>query len=394
MTTMPPMTDDDVMELVRSADPLDGDSEAGETAEALLREILAAPRVERRRRTRAGTVALRLAGVGAAAAVVLGAIALAGDDGGAVTPASAAVVRHAVAALTQAPGTILHVDMRGTQDNGDGTTVSWRDESWQLNVAPYDRRQVETTPEGAIVESGNIGETEQVYDPATDTIYSSTPAAHSSSPRHAQRTYWLFPGPRPHTYTLRGAVFRVSQGHVGKAQPGGPRETIVITDRQARALKDGTDVLTWQRLEPRIAGQRARFRLAVVPASSVKKPKPGPGDVDPTSPEFFRQIIALLRSGRAHVAGPATVHGRDAIEIRSDDGHTTYYVDPSTYAPIELDTTGTDGRTSLFFDTYEVLPVSDANRALLSLTAQHPSATVDRDRADYIAAEHRLFPNG
>jgi hypothetical protein len=34
------------------------------------------------------------------------------------------------------------------------------------------------------------------------------------------------------------------------------------------------------------------------------------------------------------------------------------------------------------------------NGAVLSLTAQHPSATVDRNQADYVAAEKRLFPNG
>jgi hypothetical protein len=390
MTTLPPIADDELMELVRSADPLDGDPVATETAEALLQDILATPRVERRRR--ATRVALRLAAVGTAAAVVIGAaLALTGDEGNGVTPASAAVVRHAIAALAQAPGTILHVDMRGTQDNGDGTTIAWRDESWQLNAAPYSRRQVETTAAGTTVESGNVGAAEQVYDPATDTIYVGLPSAQSSAARRAQRTYWLFPGPRPHTYTLRSAVYDVREGHVSRAKPGGPRETIVITTQQARALKDGTDVLTWKRVEAHGAGRHPRFQLAVVPASSVKKT---PGDADPSSPEFRRQILALLRSGRAHLVGPATVHGRDALEIRSRDGHTTYYVDPKTYAPIQLDTTGTDGGTSLFFDTYEVLPANDTTRALLSLTAQHPSATVDRNRADYVAAEHRLFPTG
>jgi hypothetical protein len=388
MTTLPPITDDELMELVRSADPLEGDPAAPEAAEALLREVLAAPRVERRRRT---TVALRLAAVGAAAAVVAGAVVLAGDDGGAVTPASAAVVRHAIAALAQPAGTILHVDMRGTQDNGNGTSIAWRDESWQLNAAPYSRRQIETKPDGTTVESANVGKVEQVYDPATDTIYASGPADQPRSHRHPQRTYWLFPGPRPHTYTLRAAVFYIRQGHVPKAKPGGPRETIVITAHQAKALKDGTDVLTWKRVEARRPGTHAQFRLAVVPASSVKH---APGDADPSSPAFSGEILALLRSGRAHVVGHATVHGRDALQIRSNDGHTTYDVDPKTYAPIELDTTGTDGGTSLFFETYEVLPGDDAGEALLSLTAQHPSATVDRNAADYNAAEHRLFPLG
>ena len=92
--------------------------------------------------------------------------------------------------------------------------------------------------------------------------------------------------------------------------------------------------------------------------------------------------------------GHATIGGRDTLELRSRDGHITYYVDASSYAPVQLDTTGTDGGTSLRFTTYEVLPADDANEALLSLTAQHPSATVDSNQADYLAAEKRLFPNG
>ena len=61
---------------------------------------------------------------------------------------------------------------------------------------------------------------------------------------------------------------------------------------------------------------------------------------------------------------------------------------------IEMNVQRTGGGTSLRFTTYEVLPADDANEALLSLTAQHPSATVDHSQADYPAAEKRLFPNG
>ena len=51
------------------------------------------------------------------------------------------------------------------------------------------------------------------------------------------------------------------------------------------------------------------------------------------------------------------------------------------------------GGTALRFRTYETLDAG-ANTSLLSLTAQHPSATVDRNQSDYVAAEKRLFPNG
>src|SRR5262249_44714392 len=106
------------------------------------------------------------------------------------------------------------------------------------------------------------------------------------------------------------------------------------------------------------------------------------------------QIVNLLRNCGAHVVGHATTAGRDTLEIRSRDGHTTYYVDSASYAPVELDTTGTDGGTRLRFVAYEVLPASEANDALLSMAAQDPSATLDRNPAHYNAAELRLFPNG
>jgi hypothetical protein len=70
-----------------------------------------------------------------------------------------------------------------------------------------------------------------------------------------------------------------------------------------------------------------------------------------------------------------------------------YYVAQDTYRPVELTTRGTSGATTMRFTTYEELPVND-NTALLSLTAQHPSATIDRNVAEYAAAQARLFPHG
>jgi hypothetical protein len=358
---------------------------AAEAAESLLREILAEPRAVPRSSGRPSPRAVRLVAIAAVAAVALAAAAvLSGGERGGV--ASAAVVRHALAALAQPPGTILHVDMTGTQTNADGTTITWRDESWQASSAPYDRRQVETTPAGTTVESATAGGMSQVYDPAANTIYTSTPAPKT-------RTYWLDPGPTANTYLLRPTVFRVSKGHPVKAEPAPRRDGVVITAAQAAALKDGTDVLRWVRRASHGTQKHPRFRLAVVPARTVPKTTQS-CNADPDSQDFRHQILNLLRSCGGHLVGPATVDGRDTLEIRSRDGHTTYYVDPQTYAPVELDTTGTGGGTSLRFRTYAVLPAGGANAALLSLAAQHPSATVDRSPHDYQAAELRLFPNG
>jgi hypothetical protein len=395
MTTNPPTRDGDLMELVRSADPLDGhlDPVTDEAIEPLLREIMAAPRPERSPRRWPGmSVVGRLAAVGAVAAVAVAAIvAITGGGRGAVAPASAAVVRHALAAAAQPAGTILHVDMRGTQDNGDGTTITWRDQSWQQNSAPYDRRQVETNPDGTTGESANVGDTEQVYDPATNTIYASAPSASQASRRDAQRNYRISPGPTANTYTVRLMVFGISAKHGFKVVPGrGRKYRLVITSSQAKALKDGSDMIKWVRA-PRGAGTLNGFRPAVV-ASRAAATAPDCSDFG--SQDYGDQILTLLRSCGAHLVGHATIGGSDTLELRSRDGHITYYVDASSYAPVQLDTTGTDGGTSLRFVTWEVLPADDANDALLSLTAQHPSATVDQNQADYVAAERRLFPHG
>jgi hypothetical protein len=391
MTATPPIADDDLLELVRAADPLDANATPLE-ADALLDEILATPRTDHPATGRSKrTVVIRVAAVGTAVAAALAAaFALSSGGRDTVTPASAAVIRHALAALDQPAGTILHIDMTGTQDNGDGTTITWRDQSWQENDPPYDRRQVETTPDGSITESGNVGDSEQVYDPTTNTIYMST-ATSSSAANTKPRTYRLSGGPRPGTYLLRLPVYRVLVKHGGVSRIMRTSESLVVTAAQAKALKDGTDVVRWQRHPARPGHRHPRFMPAVVAAPQASNP---PTSADPDSPAFADQIRALLRSGGARLVGHATIDGRDTLEIRSADGHTTYYVDPTTYAPVELDTTGTDGGTSLVFTTYELLPANDTNDALLSLTAQHPSATVDQNQADYVAAEHRIFPHG
>jgi hypothetical protein len=59
-----------------------------------------------------------------------------------------------------------------------------------------------------------------------------------------------------------------------------------------------------------------------------------------------------------------------------------------------LDTHGSGGSVTLRFLAYEELPDTNPNAALLSLTDQHPTATVDTDAADYRAALNRLFPKG
>jgi len=310
-------------------------------------------------------------------AAALGALSIISRDG-----AGASVVDRAAAAVAPSPGTILHVDMHGFQDNGDGSTITWRDESWQQQGPPHDGRQIETGPDGSVVETATANGREEVYDSARNTIYVSAPES-TATPAELN-SYDIEPGPRPGTAILRvpGRAAEAKGAHV---------QTAVITTKQAKGLKDGTQAIAFK-----VGLKTKKISLTVIPASSVPKPPPASDDsstADPGSGDFRSQILALLRSGEARVVGHRTIDGQDTIEIASADGHTTYYVDPETYRPVELDTRGTDGGTALRFRTYETLD-SDASSDLLSLEAQHPGARIDRDPAHFNAAQERLFPHG
>jgi len=340
--------------------------------DAVRRDLGRSPARRRRRLT------LRVAlAAGVVATAALGALGVVSRDG-----TGAPVVDRAAAAVAPSPGTILHVDMHGFQDNGDGTTITWRDESWQQQGPPHDGREVETSPDGTVTESATNANRQEVYDPARNTIYVSAPES-TATPAELN-SYDIEPGPKPGTAILRvpGRAAQAKGAHV---------ETAVITTKQAKGLKDGTEVIAFK-----VSVKSKTMSLTVIPASSVPKPPPASRDsstADPGSGDFRDQILALLRSGEARVLGHRTIAGEDTIAIASADGRTRYYLDPGTYRPVELDTRGTGGGTALRFRTYETLDAG-ANGDLLSLAAQHPGARVDRDPAHFRAAEARLFPKG
>jgi hypothetical protein len=322
-------------------------------------------------RRRRRSVAVRWAVAAAVvAAAALGALSLVSRHA-----AGTSVVDRAAAAIASSPGTILHVDLLGSQTNGDGSVITWHEESWQQQSPPYERRQIETSPDGTVTESGSSNTSDAVYDPARNTIYV---ASHPDEQPGAMDSWDLEPGPRPGTVLLR----------MGDVKAGRIAETAVITTAQAKALRKGTYVIGL-----RVRKGDPNYSLTVVPAPKRPKAPRETPTADPTSSGFRGQILALLRSGDARVVGHEPIDGRDTIAIASADGHTTYYVEPDSYKPVELRTRGTDGGTALRFRTYETLEL-DGNRSLLSLAAQHPQARVDRDPADYRAAQERLFPHG
>jgi hypothetical protein len=338
----------------------------------------------RHRRRRVG-IRFVLAAV-ATATVVLGALnLLVSGAPSTAPPAAAAIIRQAAAALAQAPGAILQIKFTATQDNGNGTTVSWSQESFSEQRPPYDTRLVNErlpgTPPG--VEQATVSGVSQVYDPTRNTIYIGPPPANTNV-----HHYLFSPGPAAGTYRVRVPIAYRFSARTRALQRGTVYRTVIVTVAQAKALRDGTKIVAWTRhgngdrvTNPRVV--RAPRASSANDASSL----------DPFSATFRGQILSLLRSGDVRVTGHVTVDGHDTIKIESAHGHTTYYVAPDSYEPVELTTKGTSGGSILRFDTYKTLPAPE-NTNLLSLIAEHPTAIIDRNVADYQAAEARLFPHG
>jgi hypothetical protein len=100
---------------------------------------------------------------------------------------------------------------------------------------------------------------------------------------------------------------------------------------------------------------------------------------DATSPTLMdpiETVRASLANGTAHVAGTVTIDGRSLYKIELPDGVVGYF-DRADYQPVYLDNPQRDGSTvRTRVVTYQELPTTSANEALLSITAQHPRASV------------------
>jgi hypothetical protein len=297
----------------------------------------------RRRRLLRGATVLAVA-----AAAVLGIL-------GALPTGGPSVVARAAAALQPSGDTILHYQLDAEQQNGDGTTVAWHSETWQLRVSPFTRRQVEVGSDGIRAESLTKGDTNELYDARVDTIY----VASSRELRAARM-------PTIEIVSSSKLARLTGDSHADAAylaRNGGGRPTVVATAKGA------------ERLRKELAGKR--------------------GQAGGEAPEEFRaEILELLGSGKARVTGHLEVAGRGAIRIESLDGRQVYLVDAATYAPIEWTTTGDGGSVTLRFPVYEELPVDAQSMALLDLETQHPDAHVVRGADAYSAAEARLYPHG
>ena len=319
----------------------------GAQLEIAIRRDLGARR-RRRRLLRAAVLSV------AALAVALGILA-------ALPGGGSSVVGPAAAALDVSDNTILHMQMRGEQHNPDGSVVSWQSESWQLSEAPFTRRQIEVGSDGIRAESLVRGDTQELFDSGTNTIYivsqKELAASHPVPIKIVSRA-------RLRTLT-HGSPRDLDTSLLYKVTKSGPGYAVIATREGAKRLRE----------------QRAQAQDSGGGEETVQDP-------------FRSEILALLNSGRAQVTGHVEVDGRDAIRIESPDGRQVYLVDPVTYAPVEWISTGNGGSVTLRFPVYEELPVNADSTEVFDLEAQHPGARIVRDPAAYRDAEARLFPHG
>jgi RNA polymerase sigma-70 factor (ECF subfamily) len=97
----------------------------------------------------------------------------------------------------------------------------------------------------------------------------------------------------------------------------------------------------------------------------------------PTQIDPVEIVRAELIAGTAQVVGTVTIDGQPFYRIDLPGGAVGYF-DQTDYRPVYLDNPQTDGsivRTHVI--TYEELSLTPDNAQLLSVTAQHPNASVE-----------------
>jgi len=169
--------------------------------------------------------------------------------------------------------------------------------------------------------------------------------------------------------------------------------TVVVTTTKRPG--GGTDVSkteTWQQTSPPYAARELGGRELAQANGMLQYYDPRTNTIQttprgsvPGSPRTFDEslrdrMLFLLKSGEAREDGHVTVGGRDAIRIVGSDGRLALVVDAETSKPLEWTSYGDDGtRLTSRFQTYERLPETAQNLALLSLTKQHPTARIRHD---------------
>ena len=101
-----------------------------------------------------------------------------------------------------------------------------------------------------------------------------------------------------------------------------------------------------------------------------------PDSSAPTFTDPVAQVKQELATGQAQETGTATIGGASLYRIDLPQGLVAYF-DTVTYKPRYLDDPQRDGSVvRLRVAAYDYLAMTPANRALLSITAQHPRAQI------------------
>jgi hypothetical protein len=274
-----------------------------------------------------------------AAGVALGALSLVPGSG-------PSAVARAAAALQPTGGTILHLDAAVQEVGADGSSSTFREESWQEAYAPFAHRSVRTQNGVRIDIVTRADGSSELYDATTNTVYSVTSGEGATG----------------------------TQSQPASSPPPGAT------------------------LEP-----PATSEMSPANGTPSSNPTSDPGSQnagnDPTVAQLSsitNQVLGILASGDVSEAGHVTVDGRDALKLASADGKVTILVDPQTCEPILWTiAAGPNGsELSAHFDVYDPVPETLASATLFDLHAQHPNASVDTSPADYAAALTRLSATG
>ena len=162
---------------------------------------------------------------------------------------------------------------------------------------------------------------------------------------------------------------------------------------------DGTEFVGewWQQTSPPYAGRGIKGpaghlgefaddgtkSYAYDPATNTIYERPDTGR--PSFGDPVTMIRQQLADGEARVSGPTVIAGQPLYAIRLSNGITAY-VDAGSYVPRYVDDPQRDGTTVRFqVVAYDYLAATPENLSLLSMTAQHPQATVDSNPGDWPA---------
>jgi hypothetical protein len=170
-----------------------------------------------------------------------------------------------------------------------------------------------------------------------------------------------------------------------------PPANLIVHVKETGVQRDGTRVAAewWQETNPPYAmrlikGAAARQAESAGDGTTVSEYDAGtntiyehPDSTSPTLIDPLETVRAALTNGTAQIAGAVTIDGRSLYKIELPDGVVGYF-DQTDYRPVYLDNPQRDGgvvRTQVI--TYEELSLTPENEKLLSITAQHPEASVE-----------------